>query len=169
MRLSWVIGICLTIVLSGLLSCSSDSSSGATIKGHVVLAKKIDLSAAAEEADIYIYLKDYTSRDGKEVLPWEAPIKEVITRQIRPLKSHRVAFEFKDLPEGVYGVSVLIDTGRPHVRPGSRNFTAFPGDYTGGVTDNVELKSNETVEVSIKDGMYVTIPDGYTAPLYSSD
>jgi hypothetical protein len=169
MRLARIIGICLLIGSFGLLSCSSGSGSSGTIKGYVLLPNEIVISETAEEAKIYIYLKDYTPEGGKEVLPWEAPIKEVIERDIRPLKSHRVDFEFKDLPEGVYGVSVLIDTGRPHVLPGSHNFTAFPGDYTGGVTDNVELKSNETVEVSIKYGMYVSIPDGYTAPLYSSD
>lgn len=169
MRTAWIICICITIGLFGLFSCSSNSGSRGTIRGHVLLPNEIDISAAAEEAKIYVYLKDYTPKDGKEVLPWEAPIKEVIEMEIRPLKSRRVSFEFKDLPEGVYGVSVLIDTGRPHVRPGSQNFTAFPGDYTGGVTDNVELESNETVEVSIKYGMYVSVPDGYTAPLYFSD
>jgi hypothetical protein len=169
MKLFRIIGVYLIIGSFGLLSCSSNSGSSATINGHVLLPNEIDISATAEEAKIYIYLKDYTPEDGEDVLPWEAPIKEVIKREIRPLKSHRVSFEFKGLPEGVYGVSVLIDTGRPHVPSGSHNFTAFPGDYTSGVTDNVELKSNETVEVSIKYGMYVSVPDGYTAPLYFSD
>jgi hypothetical protein len=55
------------------------------------------------------------------------------------------------------------------VPPGSLNFTAFPGDYTGGMKDNVKLESGRTIEVSIKSGMYITIPDGYKAPLYSPD
>jgi hypothetical protein len=35
--------------------------------------------------------------------------------------------------------------------------------------DNVKLESGRTIEVSIKSGMYITIPDGYKAPLYSPD
>ena len=80
-----------------------------------------------------------------------------------------IPFKFENLPKGSYGVSVLIDTGRPHVPPGSLNFTAFPGDYAGSIKSNVKLESNQTIEVSIEKGLYVTIPDGYDAPLYASE
>jgi hypothetical protein len=69
----------------------------------------------------------------------------------------------------MYGVSVLVDTGRPHVPHGSLNFAAYPGDYTGGTKENIELDGDQTVEVSINEGLYVTIPDGYEAPLYSPE
>ena len=139
------------------------------IKGYVLLPNRIDIATVPNEAKVYIYLKDYTPKDGKEVFPWEAPIKEVIDFQINLLGDHSVAFEFKDLPKGRYGVSVLIDTGRPHVPHGSLNFTAYPGDYTGGTKENIALEGDQTVEVSINEGLYVTIPDGYEAPLFSPE
>ena len=147
----------------------SKSASTGTIRGYVLLPNKIDMATVPKEAKVYIYLKDYTPIGGKEVFPWDAPVKKVIERDISSLKSHRVAFEFKDLPKGLYGVSVLIDTGRPHVPHGSLNFTAFPGDYAGGAKDNVKLEYNQTIEVSINEGTYVTIPAGYDAPLYSPE
>jgi hypothetical protein len=145
------------------------SASAGTIRGYVLLPKEIDMATVPKEAKVYIYLNDYTPVHGKEVLPWDAPIKKVIERHISSLKSHKVAFEFRDLPEGLYGVSVLVDTGRPHVPHGSLNFTAFPGDYAGGTRDNLKVEHNQTIEVSINEGMYVTIPEGYEAPLYSPE
>ena len=165
--LARIIFSCLLISSLSLLSCSSDSNG--TIKGYVLLPNEIDMSASAKEAKVYIYLRDVTPVGGKKVLPWEAPIKKILAREIRPLKDHRIDFEFKELTKGVYAVSVLIDTGRPHVPRGSHNFTAHPGDYAGGVEDNIKLEGNETFEVSIESGMYISIPDGYTAPLYFSD
>jgi len=147
----------------------SESASNGTIRGYVLLPEEIVLAEAPKEAKVYTYLNDYTPVDGKEVLPWNAPIKEVIEHDIRSLKSHSVAFEFKDLPKGVYGVSFLIDTGRPHVPHGSLNFTAFPGDYAGGTRGGAKLGSDQTIEVSISEGLYVTIPEGYEAPLYSPE
>lgn len=149
-------------------SCSK-SSTGNNIQGYVVLPDKIDIVTVPKEAKVYIYLKDYSSVNGKDILPWEAPTKKVIEHQISSLKNHRINFEFKNLPSGLYGVSVLVDTGRPHMRKGSVDFTAFPGDYTGGTKDNVKLEDNQTIEVSIESGMYLTIPDGYDAPLYSPE
>ena len=167
MTLSRIIVSCLLISSLSLLSCCSDSNG--TIKGYVSLPNEITLSASAKEAKAYIYLRDFTPVDGKKVLPWDAPVKKILAREIRSLKEHRIDFEFKGLTKGVYLVSVLIDTGRPHVPRGSHNLTAYPGDYAGGVEDNIKIEGNETVEVSIKSGMYVSIPDGYTAPLFSSD
>lgn len=152
------------------VACDSRKpASTGVIRGYVRLPDKIDLAATPKEAKLYVYLKDYAPKQGKEVFPWEAPVNEVLDFEINSLKSHRVAFEFLNLPKGTYGVSVLIDTGRPHVSPGSMNFTAFPGDYTGGTKDNVNLEHNQAVEVSINQGLYITIPDGYEAPLYSSE
>jgi hypothetical protein len=127
------------------------------------------MAAAPKEAKVFVYLSDYTPKDGKEVYPWDAPVKKVMDFEIRSLKTHILAFEFGDLPKGVYGVSVLVDTGRPHVPQGSLNFTTFPGDYAGGTKENLELDNNQTIEVSIEEGMYLTIPAGYEAPLYSSE
>lgn len=161
------------LVLSSLFcfkpfSFSKSSSTGA-IKGYVLLPSEIDMSMVPKEAKVYIYLKNYTPKHGKEVFPWDAPIIKVLDFEISTLRSHRVSFEFTDLPKGMYGVSVLVDTGRPHVLHGSLNLTAFPGDYTGGTRENVILEYNQTVEVSIDEGLYVTIPDGYEAPLYSTE
>ena len=93
----------------------------------------------------------------------------MINAHIKSLKNHRIFFEFKELPKGIYGISVLVDTGRPHVPEGSLNFTAWPGDYAGGTNENLIIEEGQTVEVSISDGLYVSIPDGYQAPLYSPD
>ena len=147
----------------------SKSSPTGTIKGYVLLPSKIDMSKVPKEAKVYIYLKNYTPKHDKKVFPWDAPITKVMDFDVSSLRSHRVAFEFTDLPKGVYGVSVLVDTGRPHVPHGSLNFTAFPGDYTGGTRENVKLEYSQTAEVSIDEGLYVTIPDGYDAPLYSPE
>jgi hypothetical protein len=147
----------------------AESESKGKIKGYVLLPYKIDTATVPNEAKVYIYLKDYTPKDGKEILPWEAPIKKVIDLQINSLRDHKVFFEFRDLPKGMYGVSVLVDTGRPHVPYGSLDFTAYPGDYAAGTKENKELEGDQTVEVSINEGLYVTIPDGYDAPLYSPE
>ena len=66
-------------------------------------------------------------------------------------------------------MSVLVDTGRPHVPQGSLNFTAFPGDYAGGTQKELDLEDGQIVEVSISEGLYVSVPDGYQAPLYSTE
>ena len=147
----------------------SEPAAHGMIRGYVLLPEDIVLATVPKEAKVYIYLTDYTPVNGKDILPWDAPIKEFLEHDIRSLKSHKVAFEFKDLPKGLYGVSFLVDTGRPHVPHGSLHFTAFPGDYAGGTRDNVKLESDQTVEVSMNEGMYVTIPEGYEAPLYSPE
>jgi hypothetical protein len=139
------------------------------IRGFVLIPDDIELSTAPEEAKVYIYLVDYTPKEGKKVPPWEAPTKEVKEFQVNTLKSHKVVFEFGGLQKGRYGVSVLVDTGRPHVPKGSLNFTAFPGDYAGGTQKEWDVEDGQTVEVSISEGLYVTIPDGYQAPLYSPE
>lgn len=149
-----------------IISCSPSGANGA-ITGVVRLPNDIELSAVPLEAKIYIYLVDYTPSNGKVVPPWEAPILNVVNTSIKLLEQHRVSFEFKDLPKGVYGISVLVDTGRPHVPDGSLNFTAYPGDYAGGTDENISIEEGQTVEASIDDGLYVSIPDGYQAPLYS--
>jgi hypothetical protein len=145
----------------------SKSAANSTIKGYVILSKKIVLASAPQAAKVYIYLSDYTPVDGKEVFPWDAPVTEVIAHDLSLLKHHKVAFQFENLAQGQYGVSVLVDTGRPHVPKGSQNFTAFPGDYAGGTKEKLILGPNQTIEVSITEGMYVTIPEGYQAPLFS--
>jgi hypothetical protein len=139
------------------------------IKGFVSVPDNIELSSAPEQAKIFIYLVDYTPEGDKEVLPWEAPIKEVKDLQINSLQSRNVAFEFGGLQTGRYGVSVLVDTGRPHVPKGSLNLTAFPGDYAGGTQKELDVEEGKTVEVSISEGLYVSIPDGYQAPLYADE
>ena len=170
MRNPSIILVTRIISLLCLVICScSDSASNGIIKGHVLLPNVIDMATVPKEAKCYIYLKDYTPKHGKEVFPWDAPIKNVIDFKINSLKIHRVVFEFRDLPKGIYGVSVLVDTGRPYVPHRSLNFTAFPGDYSGGTKENLKLESSQTIEVAITDGLYVTIPDGYEAPLYSSE
>ncbi len=149
-------------------SCSQ-SKPDCTIKGYVTLPKAIDPAAAPKEAFIYIYLEDYTPKDGKKVMPWDASVMKVVDVAIYSLTSHQVPFAFNKLPEGLYGVSVLIDIGRPHVSKGSTNFIAYPGDYAGGTKENVQLEKGQTKEVMIKDGMYVTIPEGYESPLYLNE
>lgn len=163
----------ISIVLAGLLcimllSCSKPNSGGA-IKGYVLMPKGIDRENMPPEAKLFIYLRDYSPKQGKEVAPWEAPIKKVLDFKIDSLKDQKVSFKFGALPKGVYHVSVLIDTGRPHVSPGSLNFTAYPGDYTGGTKENIELKDGQIKEISITEGSYLTIPKGYKAPLYFTE
>ncbi len=160
--------IALALLWVAAISCSDSRSSG-MIRGFVPVPEEIELSAAPKEAKLYVYLVDYTSKGDKEVLPWEAPSKEVKEFQINRLKDHKVSFEFGGLREGKYGVSVLVDTGRPHVRDGSLNFTAFPGDYAGGTRQELDLEDGQTLEVSISEGLYVSIPEGYQAPLYSTE
>ncbi len=150
-------------------SCSKSDLTGGTIKGHVQLDGKIDLAAAPKEAKVYVYLKDLTPKGEKTVPPWEAPVLEVQAFGIRGLKDRKVAFTFRDLAKGEYGVSVLVDTGRPHVPDGSRNFAALPGDYAGGTKENVKVEPGLTTEVVFKEGLYITIPDGYEAPLYAPE
>lgn len=156
------------LFLSGALFISVSAAAG-TIRGTVILPNKIELAAEPNEARVIIYVMDVTPEHGKPVMPWDAPIRKVIDYEIKSLKNHRVSFEFGNLPKGIYGVSVLVDTGRPHVPPGSLNFAAFPGDYAGGTRENLPLDDNQTIEVSIGEGFYVTIPEGYAAPLYSPE
>ena len=151
-----------------VFSCTESGSSG-MIRGFVLIPDEIELSTAPEEAKLFIYLVDYTPKGDKEVLPWEAPTREVKEFQINTLKNHKVSFEFGGLREGKYGVSVLVDTGRPHVPEGSLNFTAFPGDYAGGAQEELDVDDGQAVEVSISEGLYVSIPEGYQAPLYSPE
>ena len=170
MHLIKVYLILLFIISLFSVSCSNPKSGPmGKIRGYVLLPDKIETATVPKEAKVYIYLQDYTPRNGKKVLPWEAPIKRVIEYEISSVKSHKIAFQFADLREGTYGVSVLVDTGRPHVLPGSLNFTAFPGDYAGCSKDIVKLEHNQIKEVSIGEWFYVTIPDGYEAPTYSAE
>lgn len=153
-----------------LFACSASiADSTGVIKGHVLLPGRLHADDLDKQAKVYIYLSDYTPKGHGQVFPWDAPIVKVQTRAIASLNDHKVDFKFIDLKKGIYGVSVLLDTGRPHVPPGSRNFTAFPGDYTGGSHDEIKLDGGLTVEVSIDSGLYVSIPDGYDAPLYPPD
>ena len=160
--------ILLALLWLALLSCTESGSNG-TIRGFVLVPKEIDLATAPNEAKLYIYLVDYTPKEGKQVPPWEAPTKGVKASQINTLKNHKVSFEFGGLGKGKYGVSVLVDTGRPHVPEGSLNFTAFPGDYAGGTQEELDVEDGQAVEVSISEGLYVTVPEGYQAPLYSPE
>ncbi len=155
-------------IFIAVTSCSKSDVSG-HITGVVQIPNKIKLATVAKEAKVYIYLKDYTPNSSKEVMPWEAPVRKVVEAHINSLQDHNIPFEFKDVPKGIYRVSVLVDTGRPHVTEGSSNFTAFPGDYTGGTNQNLAVGYGQTVEVVIRDGLYVSIPDGYQAPLYLPD
>ncbi len=152
-----------------LCSCSKPDPAGGTIAGHVRLAGKIDIASAPREAKVYVYLKELTPKAGKAVPPWETPVLDVQAFGIRGMKDRKVAFAFRDLAKGEYGVSVLVDTGRPHVPDGSRNFAALPGDYAGGTKENVKVEPGRTTEVVIEEGLYVTIPDGYEAPLYAPE
>jgi len=164
LRMAVVVGL----LFLAIISCSP-SATGGNITGFVLIPGEIDLAAVPKEARIYIYLQDYTPSNGKEVLPWEAATRKAADFQINSLQNHRVPFEFSELPKGIYGISVLVDTGRPHVAEGSLNFTAYPGDYVGGTKENLNLKEGQTVEVSISKGLYVSIPDGYQAPLYAPE
>jgi hypothetical protein len=47
----------------------AESVSKGNIKGYVLLPNRIDIATVPNEATVYIYLKDYTPKDGKEVLP----------------------------------------------------------------------------------------------------
>jgi len=165
--------IALTALLVALFSfianAYSESSSSGVIKGSVSLPAEIDLPAAPKEAKVYVYLSDYTPKEGKRVAPWEAPIKKVIFFRLNSLEAHDITFAFTQLPQGIYSVSVLVDTGRPHVPEGSQNYIAYPGDYAGGTKENLGLEKDQIIEVSINRGLYVTVPGGYTAPLYSPE
>jgi len=147
----------------------SHAASKGIIRGHVIIPKDIVFSMAPKEAKIFIHLNDYTPKAGRTVLPWEAPTLMVIEHDLKSLTRHRVDFEFSQISGGRYGVSVLIDMGRPHVPRGSHNFTAYPGDYAGGTTEDIELGQDQHVEISIDGGLYVTIPEGYDAPLYAPE
>jgi len=164
LRMAAVIGLLFFAIIS-----YSQSATGGNISGAVLIPDEIELATVPKEAKIYIYLKDYTPYNGKEVLPWEAPTRQVVDAYIKSLQNHWVSFEFRELPKGIYGISVLVDTGRPHVAKGSLNFTAYPGDYAGGTKESIIIKQGQTVEVLISEGLYVSIPDGYQAPLYAPD
>ena len=143
------------------------SAGTAAIKGSVLLPEQIQPASAPKEARVIIYLQNFTAEKGRQVLPWEAPVVKSVAYEFRSLKDRSVAFAFENLPKGTYSVSVLVDAGRPHVPRGSTNFTAFPGDYAGGTKENIDLDDHQTIEVFISEGFYVTIPEGYEAPLYA--
>jgi hypothetical protein len=55
------------------------------------------------------------------------------------------------------------------VRQGSTAFSAYPGDYTGGLADDVVLKEDQPIYITIDQGLYLPVPDGYDAPLYDPE
>lgn len=160
--------VMVALLAFAITSCSPSKTSG-SIKGVVQIPNDIKLEEAPAEAKVYIALKNYATKEGKPIPPWEAPTLEVVETQINALERHRMSFAFQGVPTGIYGISVLIDTGRPHVHGGSLDFTAYPGDYAGGTNEHLRIEADQTVEVSISEGLYVPIPDGYQAPLYLTD
>ena len=92
-----------------VIACSESGSKG-MIRGFVLIPDDIELSTAPEQAKIYIYLVDYTPKEGKEVPPWEAPTKEVKEFQINTLNSHKIAFEFEEFrPALIHQVVLFCD------------------------------------------------------------
>jgi len=148
------------------------------ITGTVLIPADLDVTASPPEAKLFIYLSDYTSKDGHAVMPWAAPIVQVIDHPIAALATvgtRHVPFEFTQLPPGTYGVSVLFDTGKPHVpitfleRCRARFLIAHPGDYAGGTEQEIHLGAGQVETVSIDKGMFVTVPEGYQSPVYDHE
>jgi hypothetical protein len=134
------------------------------IRGHVVIPKKLDTPSAPPEAKVYVYLIDLAKWD-KNKQPWP-PVGTVLDFPISSIKGPKLEFQFRDVPPGSYQVSAFIDSGRPHVRPGSKSFVSYPGDYTSLQDPEVTLKAGEEKEVAISYGAYMKVPDGYTSPKY---
>lgn len=146
-------------------SCGTEEKSN-TLIARVNIPDRVDVSQVSEKAYVYVSLNDFTPKGGKEPKPWEAPLLRTGKHQLVKIETAEVTSRFDNLPDGVYGISVLIDAGRPYVRDGSSDFTAYPGDYAGGTTENVQLEGGRTIKVSVSDGMYISVPEGYESPDY---
>lgn len=159
--------IFLISLIVGLMFCplgvySSDSTG--IIRGYVIVPQRLDTAKAAKEARIYVYVTDMAAWD-KSKQPWP-PVDQVLEFPIREIKEKKVSFEFTNVKPGKYQVSAFIDSGRPHVRPGSKAFTAYPGDYTSLKDPKVTIKAGEVKEVVITYGAYIKVPEGYSSPTY---
>ena len=158
-----------TLALIGCALLLSPLWSGGTgvIRGDVVVPKGLDTSSAPIESKLYVYLVDVRKWDKKNV-PWP-PIGPVKDFPIRSIKGPKVAFEFRNVPPSTYQVHVFIDTGRPHVRPGSKSFIAYPGDYVSLKDPEVSIKPGEEKEVTLSYGTRIAVPEGYSSPKFLPD
>ena len=164
LSIALVVGLVLCCLCSP--ADAADRTATGTIQGTVVVPGKVDLKNVPDVAKIFIYLRDETRKDKTKTSPWGGPIVKVIERQINSLSVREVKFEFKDVAPGTYCVSVLIDVGRPHVRPGTAKLMAYPGDHIGRTEADIKVRAGDVVKVKIDCGMYITIPKGYKSPLY---
>jgi hypothetical protein len=159
-----ILMVFLVIGLLFLLPGVFGSDSTGVIRGHVVVPKTLDTEKSPKEAKIFVYILDLAIwKRTKQPRP---PIDLVQEFPIRDIKEKKVSFEFTNVKPGKYQVSAFIDNGRPHIRPGSKAFVAYPGDYTSLKDPEVTLKAGEVKEVAILYGAYIKIPDGYTSPIY---
>ena len=171
--------VMLAVPLAVYATTKTPTASGsATLKGTVLIPIDLDLAASLPEAKLFIYASDYTPKAGHAVMPWEAPIIQVIEHPIAALASagtRHVPFEFTRLPPGLYGVSVLFDIGKPHVpvtfleRCRARFLIANPGDYAGGTEQEIALGAGQSESVTIDKGFFVPVPKGYQSPLYDHE
>jgi hypothetical protein len=156
--------VSIVVLFSTFVGCNSSSTQEkGSIHGSSLVPKNLDVTKAEKEAKYYTYLQDASKQRGESAFP---PVLKVISYDLNSLKGKNVTFEFKDLDPGEYLVSVHIDSGRPYVRPGSKAFTAYPGDYTTMNEEPVTVNGGQVTEVSITSGAYISVPEGYTSPVH---
>ncbi len=156
--------VSILVLFCAAVGCnSSPGQEKGTIRGSCLVPTKLDAAKAEKEAKYYIYLQKPSENSDKSPFP---PVLQVIAYDLKSLAGKHVTFEFKDLDPGSYLVSVHIDSGRPYVRPGSKAFVAYPGDYTSMNRKPVKVSAGQVAEVSITSGAYIPVPNGYTSPLY---
>lgn len=131
-----------------------------------VLSQELDIENAPDEADVILYLRDLAPIGGEKPGPWDAPVVDHHRVKLNTLHTREVAFTFTSVPAGEYAVFVLVDSGRPHVRPGSTNFPPRPGDFHGRTRQGVLVREGMTSPVEVEARIQVLLPEGYAAPLY---
>lgn len=159
-----------TAPIAGAIACTllfaCEQVPRGSVRATVVLAQDLDRAGAPIEADVIAYLRDLAPVDGVRPGPWDAPVVEQQRVALRSVTRREVSFTFDGVPVGEYAVFVLVDTGRPHVRPGSENFPPRPGDYHGRTHREVIVGEGAPRAVRIEARIQVLVPEGYEAPMY---
>ena len=156
----------LSVVVACALLLGCEPVPSGNVWATAVLPEELDRAAAPDEADVIIYLRDLAPIDGVRPGAWNAPVVDHHRVELNTLSSREVSFTFTDVPVGEYAVFVLVDRGRPHVKPRSTNFPPRPGDYSGRTRQNVIVREGVTSPVQVEARIQVLIPEGYEAPLY---